>query len=172
MGQLRIPVTEKDYIQGLTTAPITLVEYGDYQCPYCGMAYPQIKRLQQRLGEQLRFVFRNFPIAQAHPWAEAAAEVAEFAGAHGKFWEMHDRIYEEQRRLDLNLLLELSRELGFSDEEFEKVLREGTYREKVKADFLGGVRSGVSATPTFFINDEKFNGSAADLENAIRASLV
>lgn len=172
MAHLRIPVTENDHIQGLATAPITLVEYGDYQCPYCGMAYPQIKRLQSRLGDQLRFVFRNFPVTQAHPWAEAAAEVAEFAAANGKYWEMHDRIYEEQRRLDLKLLLELSQELGFSAEEFEKILREGTYREKVKADFLGGVRSGVNATPTFFINDEKFNGSVGDLEHAIRASLV
>lgn len=172
MARLRIPVSEQDHIQGVENAPITLVEYGDYQCPFCGLAHPYIKRLQARLGDQLRFVFRNFPITQKHPWAETAAETAEFADAHGRFWQMHDRIYEEQRRLDLPLLLELTQELKLPGDEFEKTLREHLYLPKIKADFMGGARSGVNGTPSFFINGEKFNGSATELENAIRASLV
>lgn len=172
MNTLRIPVTENDHIQGALTAPITLVEYGDYQCPYCGLAFPYLKRLQERLGDQLCFVFRNFPITQSHPLAEVAAETAEFANSEGRFWEMHDRIYEEQRRLSLPLLLELTQELQLSPEQFENALRSGAFRTKIKEDFMGGARSGVNGTPTFFINGEKFKGSATDLENAIRTILV
>lgn len=171
MATLRIPISEKDHIQGPDNAPVTLVEYGDYQCPYCGMAFPVLKRLQHRLGDNLRFVFRNFPIIQSHPLAEAAAEAAEFAGAQGKFWEMHDRIYEEQRRLGGPLFLELIQELQLPLESFEQALKEGTYRTRIKEDLMGGVRSGVNGTPSFFINGEKFSGNATELETAIRALL-
>lgn len=171
MATLRIPVSEKDHIQGSAEAPITLVEYGDYECPYCGMAFPVLKRLQNRLGDNIRFVFRNFPIIQSHPLAEAAAEAAEFAGGQGRFWEMHDRIYEEQRRLGGPLILELVQELQLPVEAFQEALAQGTYRLRVKEDFMGGVRSGVNATPSFFINGEKFSGNATELEGAIRALL-
>src|SRR5579871_3281869 len=98
--KLTIPIKEtRDHIQGSSTAKVTLVQYGDYQCPYCGEAYPIIKRVQKRFGRELRFVFRNFPITEAHPFAENGAEIAEAAGAQGKFWEMHDYLYENQQSL-------------------------------------------------------------------------
>ena len=97
---LTMPVTEdRDHIQGPADAPVTLVEYGDYECPYCGAAYPIVKELQDRLGERLRLVFRNFPITTSHPHAERAAEAAEAAAAQGSFWQMHDVLYENQKRL-------------------------------------------------------------------------
>src|SRR4051794_26550827 len=99
-AQLHIPVADSDHIQGPATAPVTLVEYGDYQCPYCGQAYPIVKEIQQSLGQKLRFVFRNFPISTSHPHAQHAAEAAEAAAAQGKFWEMHDHLYENQHALD------------------------------------------------------------------------
>src|SRR5882762_5502186 len=102
--QLTLPVSERDHIQGPAKAPLTLVEYGDYQCPYCGAAYPVVKQLQKTLGKKLRFVFRNFPLTQAHPYALVAAEAAEAAALQGKFWEMHDFIYENQQALEPNIL--------------------------------------------------------------------
>jgi protein-disulfide isomerase len=106
VAKLTLAVGERDHIQGPATAPITLVEYGDYQCPYCGQAYPIVKELQERLGKKLRFVFRNFPLSTMHPHAEHAAEAAETAGAHGKFWEMHDMLYENQEALEDGALVE------------------------------------------------------------------
>jgi protein-disulfide isomerase len=103
--KLAVAVSEKDHRQGDKNAPCTLVEYGDYQCPSCGQAYPIVKRVQKHFGKRLSFVFRNFPLTQLHPYAEPAAETAEFAGAHEKFWEMHDLLYENQDRLDDELLV-------------------------------------------------------------------
>jgi protein-disulfide isomerase len=164
MASLKIPVSEKDHIQGDPHAKAVLVEYGDYQCPHCGHAYPIVKRLQKHFGNQLAFVFRNFPLNESHPDAEAAAETAEFAGANGKFWEMHDGLFENQRNLGPELLAELAQSLGLSVESLQKALNEGTYTERVKEDFSGGVRSGVNGTPTFFINgmrhDEGFDFEA------------
>src|SRR5438105_10467607 len=112
MAELKVPVNENDHVQGKEDAPVTLVEYGDYECPYCGRAYYVIKRVQDHFGDDLRFVFRNFPLVEVHPLAEPAAETAEFAGAHGRFWEMHDGIYENQDRLGIPLLFELATALG------------------------------------------------------------
>lgn len=158
MAELRIPVTPKDHVQGLEEAPVTLVEYGDYQCPYCGRAYPVVKRLQKHFGKSLRFVFRNFPLRQSHPYAESAAETAEFAGAHGKFWEMHDLLFENQERLGEPLYLELGKGLGLSVPALRQSLSDGQYRTRIDADFTGGVRSGVNGTPAFFINGERHDG--------------
>src|SRR5579871_499235 len=97
---LKVPVTDNDHIQGNEHAPITLVEYGDYECPYCGQAYPIVKKIQKYFGENLRFVFRNFPIVDSHPHAGIAAMAAEFAATQGKFWEMHDVLYENQEYLE------------------------------------------------------------------------
>jgi protein-disulfide isomerase len=110
---LKDPISDDDHIQGNKNAQITLIEYGDYECPYCGRAYPVIKRLQEHFGTQLRFVFRNFPLTEVHPFANPAAECAEYAGSQGLFWEMHDLIYENQLSLNIELLFELagSREL-------------------------------------------------------------
>jgi protein-disulfide isomerase len=152
MTKLKVPVGPEDHAQGDATAPCTLVEYGDYQCPYCGEAYSMIKRIQNHFGKRLRFVFRNFPLTQMHPFAEPAAETAEFAGAQGKFWQMHDLLYENQARLDIALLPLLAEQLKLSSAQLQETLERGDYRARVRADFSGGVRSGVNGTPTFFIN--------------------
>ena len=152
MAMLKIPVSANDHSEGSPDAPLTLVEYGDYECPYCGEAYPIVKRLQRHFGKKLRFVFRNFPLREAHPQAESAAETAEFAGSNGRFWEMHDRLYENQSELGLELYLSLAKELGLSSSSLQQALESGTYRERIRSDFTSGVRSGVNGTPTFYIN--------------------
>jgi len=159
MGTLKIPVTQHDHIRGPADAPITLVEYGDYECPHCGLAHPIVNAVQEHFARRLRFVFRHFPLNQIHPNAEAAAESAEFAGARGRFWEMHDGIYDNQDRLGLPLLLALAVRLGLSEPELRNALASGEYEPKVRVDFLGGVRSGVNGTPAFFINGERHDGT-------------
>lgn len=159
MTNLKVPVTDNDHVQGHAGAPLTLVEYGDYQCPYCGMAYLQVKRVQRHFGEKLRLVFRNFPLTESHPEAESAAETAEFAGAHQKFWEMHDRLYENQQTLGPELYLALVRELGLSQGELKQALEKDAHQERIRADFLGGVRSGVNGTPAFYINGARHDAS-------------
>lgn len=174
MVSLKVPVTEADHIQGNDNAPVTLVEYGDYECPHCGHAHPIIKKVQRHYGDRLRFVFRNFPLAQIHPMAEPAAEAAEFADANGKFWQMHDAIYENQDELSLPLLGELAEELGLSDSDLATSVNEHEFLPKIKADFMAGVRSGVNGTPTFFINGVRHDGSFEFeyLVEAIDATLV
>jgi protein-disulfide isomerase len=159
MSTLKVPVGSSDHIEGDAKAACTLVEYGDYQCPHCGRAYPIVKRVQEHFGARLRFVFRNFPLNEIHPEAESAAESAEFAGAHGKFWQMHDNLFENQVNLGMGLYQELSEELGFTPTDLRQSLKLGKFREKVRADFTGGVRSGVNGTPTFFINGQRHDGS-------------
>jgi protein-disulfide isomerase len=158
MAKLRTPVTPQDHIQGPEDAEVTLVEYGDYECPHCGRAYSIVQRVQKHFGKRLRFVFRNFPLSELHPHAESAAEAAEFAGAHGKFWGMHDLLFESQERLSDPLYLELAEELSLPPEALRHALEEGTYRARVRADFSSGVRSGVNGTPTFFINGKRHDG--------------
>ena len=157
---LTVPVAEdRDHIQGQTTAAVTLVEYGDYECPYCGAAYPIIKEIQSRMGDRLRFVFRNFPISTSHPHAEQAAEAAEAADAQGKFWEMHDTIYENQRHLRDEDLLAHAARLELDVERFAKELGEHVHAPRVHEDFMSGVRSGVNGTPTFYINGIRHDDS-------------
>jgi protein-disulfide isomerase len=168
MATLKQPITSEDHAQGPERAEVTLVEYGDYECPYCGQAFPIVKQIQKQIGKGLRFVFRNFPLSQMHPHAEAAAEVAEFAGSQGKFWEMHDKLYEDQTRLGEALYSSLCEELGLSATAMHQALKEGTFKARVRADFTGGVRSGVNGTPTFFINGHRHDGSF-DLETLISA---
>lgn len=169
MATLKIPVTAADHIQGDEEAPITLVEYGDYECPHCGHAHPVVKRLQKRFGKRLRFVFRNFPLKQIHPNAEPAAEAAEFSATKGRFWEMHDGIFENQQNLGLPLLLEIAKAIGLRAPDLRDALENGEYAPRVRQDFLGGARSGVNGTPTFFINGRRHDGSfeLADLAGAI-----
>lgn len=158
-GELTVPVSDKDHSEGSKNAKVTLVEYGDYQCPYCGQAYPIVKKIQEAMGDKLHFVFRNFPLSQIHPHALHAAEAAEAAAAQGKFWEMHDTLYENQKRLDDESLAEYAQQIGLDVDKFVADMENGTYEEKVKADFLSGVESGVNGTPTFFINGSRFNDS-------------
>ncbi|MFL6672382.1 MAG: DsbA family protein [Massilia sp.] len=155
---LAIPVNENDHVQGLQDAPVTLVEYGDFQCPYCREAYAVVRNVQSTLGADLRFVFRHMPLTQVHPLAELAAEAAEAAGAQGKFWPMHDDLYENQDALSPNLLTALARRLGLDVRRFADDLQSHRYHDKVRQDFMGAVRSGAAGTPTFFINGERYEG--------------
>jgi len=173
MATLKIPVSAQDHIQGPEDAPVTLVEYGDYECPHCGRAYPIVKMVQKHFGPRLRFVFRNFPLTELHPHAEAAAETAEFAATLGKFWEMHDAIFENQRNLSDSTLLKLASELKLSEDALAKALESAQFEPRVQADFGGGVRSGVNGTPTFFINGHRHDApfDFEDLVAAIDAAL-
>jgi protein-disulfide isomerase len=169
---LTIPVGKDDHVSGPASAPVTLVEYGDYQCPACGAAYPMIKAIQKRLGAELRFVFRNMPLNEVHPNAELAAESAEAAAAQGKFWEMHDAIYENQDQLAPGMVSGLAKRLHLDMARFEEDLASRRFRDHVKRDFLGGVRSGVNGTPTFFIDGDRYDGVLSEhaLESALRRS--
>jgi protein-disulfide isomerase len=156
---LTVPVAEdRDHVQGSADAAVTLVEYGDYECPYCGAAYPVVKRIQRRMGDRLRFVFRNFPITTSHPHAEAAAEAAEAAGVKGRFWEMHDRLYENQSQLTGADLRAYAEALSLDLEQFDDELARHAHADRVREDFMSGVRSGVNGTPTFFINGTRHDG--------------
>ncbi|MEA2705275.1 MAG: hypothetical protein QOH22_63 [Gemmatimonadaceae bacterium] len=168
-GRLTPPVSERDHVAGPDDAPVTLVEYGDYECPHCGRAHPVIKTVQRELGGQLRFVFRNFPLAEAHPHALLAAQSAEAAGAQGKFWEMHDMIFEHQDALEPEDIVGYANALGLDIARFESELEGGTYVKKVRDDFRSGVKSGVNGTPTFFVNGIRYDGSWANVESFIGA---
>jgi len=163
-AHLILPVGERDHVQGPADAPLTLVEYGDLECPYCGMAYPIVKAAQRRLGDRLRFVFRNFPLSTAHPHAQHAAEAAEAAGAQGKFWDMHDMLYEHQETLDDTHLRHFAEQIGLDTDRFERDMAEHRYAARVREDFMSGVGSGVNGTPTFFINGTRYDGSWAEDE--------
>ena len=165
--KLTLPVGQRDHIQGLDTAPVTLVEYGDYECPYCGDAYPIIKQVQKNLRNKLRFIFRNFPITQIHPHAQHAAEAAEVAAAQNKFWEMHDYLYEHQQALDDNHLEKYASRLGLDIIQFNHDMASHAYAQRVREDFLSGVRGGVNGTPTFYINGIRYNG-AWNLETLLK----
>ena len=154
---LVVPVGESDHSQGPANAPVTLVEYGDFECPHCGRAYPIVKAVQRRLGKGLRFVFRHFPLTEVHAHAEHAAESAEAAGAQGRFWEMHDRLFERQFALEDEHLIEYALELGLDAPRVARELAAHTYKPQVRDDFMSGVRSGVNGTPTFFINGLRYD---------------
>jgi protein-disulfide isomerase len=157
---LTVPVTEgRDHIEGPADAPVTLVEYGDFQCPYCGAAYPIVKEVQARMGERLRFVFRNFPLTTSHPNAEHAAEAAEAAAAQRRFWQMHDVLFENQKRLRDKDLRAYAEQVGLDVERFDRELTEHVHAEHVHDDFMSGVRSGVNGTPTFYINGSRYDDS-------------
>src|ERR1700674_5534510 len=161
-GGLTPPVSARDHAAGPDAAPVTLVKYGDYECPYCGMAHPIVKAAQRELGDKLRFVFRNFPLAEAHPHARIAAQAAEAAGAQGRFWEMHDMLFEHQDALEPQDLVGYAKSLGLDIPQFERDLKAGTYEKRVRDDFRNGVKSGVNGTPTFFVNGERYDGSWAN----------
>ena len=174
MANLKVPVGPADHTLSDEHAPVTLVEYGDYQCPHCGRAHPVVKALRKHFGRQLRFVYRHFPLTQIHPMAEPAAEAAEFAGAQGQFWEMHNGIFENQPSPSLPLLAELAQALGLSSADLLSALKSREFLPAIKEDFLGGVRSGVNGTPTFFINGYRYEGlnEFEDLVEAIDAELL
>ncbi len=168
MSTLALPVSQRDHIQGPETAAVTLVQYGDYECPYCGKAYPIVKEIQRRLGNRLRFVFRHFPLSHMHPHAEHAAEAAEAAAVQDKFWLMHDALYERQRALADAHLVQYAFDLSLDVATFKREMAEHAHANRVREDFLSGVRSGVSSTPTFFINGLRHDDSY-DLETLLAA---
>ena len=158
-ARLTQPVSARDHAQGPADAPLTLVEYGDYQCPYCGAAYPVVRRLQKTLGQKLRFVFRNFPLTQSHPYALLAAETAEAAALQNKFWEMHDLLYERQAQLTPDIIPSWAEKLGLDLETMGLDISQGVIEERIKEDRQSGIRSGVNGTPTFFVNGTRFDGA-------------
>ena len=174
MSPLTVPVNEDDHIKGSLRAPVLLVEYGDFECPHCRRAHPIVQKLIQLLGDQLGFVFRNFPLAEIHPHAEQAAEAAEAAAAIGgaeSYWEMHDTLFANQSALELEDLVSYAEEIGLDTNEFVEAMESGEYAKHVQKDFMSGVRSGVNGTPTFFINGERYDGDWANVK-AFAAALA
>jgi protein-disulfide isomerase len=172
-GTLTPPVSERDHVAGPDQAPLTLVEYGDFECPHCGRAYPIVKQLQQQLGKKLRFVYRHFPLTKIHAHAQHAAEAAEAAAAQGAFWQIHDRLFERQFALEDENLVEYAQELGLDADRLSGELAAGTHRNRVRDDFMSGVKSGVNGTPTFFINGVRHDGDydVASLLAALEGAL-
>lgn len=161
-------VTDRDHTAGPANASVTLVEYGDFECPHCGRAYPIVEDLRNRMGKRMRFVFRNFPLSEMHPHAEKAAEAAEAAGEQDRFWEMHGMLFRHQNALDLSHLLKYAGEIGIDTQRFSHALSASTFQHRVREDFMSGARSGVNGTPTFFINGARYDGSY-DLESLLEA---
>ena len=169
---LAVPVTAVDHSIGSEHSPITVVEYGDFECPTCKQAAPAVKLVLERFGNRIRFVFRHFPIESAHPHAMHAAQAAEAAGGQNKFWQMHDLLFEHQDALRKADLVRYAGQLGLDTERFADDLRERRYAERVSSDVDGADLSGVSGTPTFFINGRRHHG-AFDIETlsaAVRAA--
>ncbi len=153
-----VPIADRDHLQGSIDAPIRLLEYGDFECPFCGAAYPLVKEIQQELGQRLCFAFRHFPMTTVHLHAEHAAEAAEAAAEQGRFWEMHDILFENQDDLDDEDLAQCAETLGLDAQRLLAEVQSGAYRPRVREDFRSGVRSGVNGTPTFFINGQRYDG--------------
>jgi protein-disulfide isomerase len=170
-NQLITPIGQNDHIMGNPEAAIRIVEYGDFECPFCRAAYPKLKRLHPLIGDNLCFAFRHFPIRQAHYHAEHAAESAEIAAAYGKFWEMHDMLFENQDALDDRSLVGYATKLGVNEQDFMQRLISHEYAKRVRADFMGGVRSGVNGTPTFFWNEARFDGTEDYLISEVVSAL-
>lgn len=167
MSKLTPPVGPNDHAQGPADAPVTLVEYGDYECPYCGETYPVIKAAQRAMGDRMRFVFRNFPLVDMHPHAAHAAEFAESAAAIGQFWAAHDMLYEHQEALRDGDLIRYGEKIGLDGEAVMDAF-DGRHNDKLQADFSGGVRSGVNGTPTLFINGHRYDGDR-DVQSLVAA---
>ncbi|MBW4471498.1 MAG: DsbA family protein [Stenomitos rutilans HA7619-LM2] len=152
-------IAERDHRQGALNAAIVLVEYGDYQCPYCAQAYPIVQALQRQLGDRLCFVFRHFPLNEMHPQAQKAAEAAKAAAAQGKFWEMHDCLFAHQAALTDAKLFECAIEIGLEVSQFLQNVTGNVHAAQIQAEIESGINSGVTTTPTFFINGVRHQSS-------------
>jgi len=170
---LTLPDPERDHISGSADGSIRLLEYGDYECPFCGEVQPIVKEIQRRLGENLLFAFRNFPLTNIHPHSEHAAEAAEAAGTQKNFWGMHDTLFENQGALDDDDLAEYAAELGLDETRLIREVTASVYAPRIREDFKSGVRGGVNGTPTFFINGERYDGvpDVKDLLSALTAQI-
>ena len=157
-ARLAVPVDERDHVLGPASAEVTLVEYGDFECPYTRRARPVVRRIGQDFADRLLFVFRNFPLTRIHPHAQAAAEAAEAAVSQGRYWEMHDLLFDNQRHLEDEDLRRYAEQLGLDPERFDRDLAEHVHAHRVREDLRGGLESGVRGTPTFFVNGLRHDG--------------
>jgi protein-disulfide isomerase len=153
------PLDELDHVRGERGAPLQLVMFGDFQCPFCLGAQSVLRRVRERLGERLLFGFRHLPIPERHPLAPLAAEASEAAAAEGRFWEMHDALYAIQPKLSRETMLEAAEELGFDVERIAAALDSGAHRGRIARDVASAEASGATGTPTFFVNGERFYGA-------------
>lgn len=166
---LKNPVTERDHVSGPETAPVSLLEYGNFECIHCGHAYPIIKHVRQLLGDNLRFVFRHFPTVKTHPHSLRAAQAAEAAGAQGRFWQMHDEIFTHQTALEDRDLSRYARRIGLDGERFRRDMAENTFLKQIEADYQRGLfDEHVTGTPTIYVNEIRYTG-ATDLEGLLNA---
>lgn len=167
--KLKNVVTERDHTAGAQDAPVTLLEYGNFECIYCGRAYPTIKEVRKVLGDNLRFVFRHFPTGQTHPHSLRAAEAAEAASAQGKFWEMHDQLFTHQHALEDHSLSRYARRIGLDVERFTRDMSENAFLKQIEADYNRSLfDEHITGTPTFYINEERYTG-ATDVESLLVA---
>ena len=174
MENFTVPqITDDDHVRGPANAPVTVLEYGDYECPYCRGAARDVHRMLDLYPGSIRFVFRNFPIPQLHPHAEQAAEAAEAAAAQGRYWEMYELLLRPSSGLDLDSLLSYAGELGLDADRFGKEVTGGAYAARIERDVREGVRNGVNATPKFYVDGQRIDGKfpLEGLEDAIRASV-
>jgi len=158
LSRLLLPIRPSDHVQGPEDAPYTLVEYGDYECPDCGLLYVTLRDLQRDIASRLRIVFRHYPLSGIHHHAQQAAEAAEAAGAQGKFWDMHTMLFERQQALHTRDLIRYAGELTLDVERFRHELKSETYTDRVRADFRAGVQNGVYSTPGLFLNGVRYDG--------------
>jgi protein-disulfide isomerase len=158
MSRLTPPVGPDDHVQGARDARVTVLEYGDFECPHCGAAYPLVKEIERTLGAKLLIAYRHFPLTRIHPHAAHAADISEAVAQHGKFWPMHDILFENQGALDDDHLIAYAESLGIDPKWAETALGDGRFEQRVREDFSSGVRSGVNGTPTFFINGARYDG--------------
>ncbi len=158
MASLLIPVSEHDHLQGPADAPLTLLQYGDLQCPHCALLHPHLMEIAHELRDSLRLAYRHFPLVEIHPQAPRAAEAAEAAASQGRFWEMVSILYANQDRLDDDSLVRYAKKVNLDARRFKKEMASGVHAARVRADYLGGVRTGVKGTPTLFINGETYQG--------------
>ncbi len=165
---LTLPDAERDHVSGSANGSIKLLEYGDYECPFCADAQPIVKEIQRRLGDDLLFAFRHFPLANIHPHSEHAAEAAEAAGAQENFWGMHDLLFENQSALEDEDLAAYAGELGLDETRLIREVTSTAYTSRIRGDFRDGVRAGVNGTPTLFINGERYDG-VRDLKHLLNA---
>ncbi|HEY7304026.1 MAG TPA: DsbA family protein [Bryobacteraceae bacterium] len=171
VSRLLLPIQPEDHVEGSPNARYTLVEYGDYECPGCGALFVTIRRLHEQFGEQVRLVFRHYPLSGIHPHAQKAAEAAEAAAAQNRFWEMHDLLFEHQDALRARELYRYSEQLGLDTKRFRSELKAHVWEDRVREDFRRGVANGVYGTPGLFINGIRYNGGLdlASILNELKA---
>jgi protein-disulfide isomerase len=159
LNTLAVPVGPADHVIGPATAHLVVVEYGDFECPYCAQAYPAVKMILNRFEHRIGFVFRHYPVLGEHPHAELAAEAAEAAGAQGKFWPMHDRLFQNQRHLEAKSLRQYAADLELDLERYDSEMADHLYLQRVQEHLEGGRASGVRGTPAFFVDEKLVDAS-------------